>query len=82
MSNTIKTIYGSRDYIKMSDRKKLIKSIIECNDEKLVDCYEYFNGMFTAISISKHHIVWSYDFDFNTDNVEYDLYIMHRDNKQ
>ena len=79
MDNTISSIYASRDYVKKSERKKLIKAIIESNnDERLVDCYEYFNDMYTAISISNNHLVWSYDFSFSSENVEYSINIMTR----
>lgn len=83
MDNTIISIYASRDYVKKSERKKLIKSIIENdNEERMVDCYEFFNNMYIAISVSKHHLVWNYEFDFSGDNVEYSINIMtryHRD---
>ena len=77
MDNTINSIYVSSEYVKKSERKKLIKEIIESsNDEKMVDCYEYFNNMYTAISVSKHHLVWTYDFDFSGENVVYSINIM------
>ena len=79
MDNTINSIYVSSDYAKKSERKKLIKAIIESsNDERLVDCYEFFNNMYVGISVSKHHIVWHYDFDFSGEYVEYSINIMTR----
>lgn len=79
MDNTINTNYVSTDYSKKSERKKLIKQIIEnVHEERVVDCYEYFNNMYTAISISSHHLVWNYDFDFSSEYVVYSINIMTR----
>ena len=73
----IKTIYESKDFKKKNERKALIKQIIG-RDERIIDCYEYFNGMYTVLTITNNHIVWNYTIDCNCDNVEYDLKLMVR----
>ena len=77
MDNTIKTSYLTRDYIKKSDRKKLIKSMIQCDGyEKMIDCYDYSKHYYSAISISKQHIVWNYEIDFSEEYVTYTISLM------
>ncbi len=73
----IKTMYASRDFKKKNERKAVIKQIIEKN-ERIIDCYEYFNGMYTVLTITENHIIWNYTIDFNYSNIEYDLHLMVR----